>query len=283
MATRRADFAGSWYPADRSECLRMIEAFAANAQPCPDGGARRVGGIVPHAGWVFSGQTACNVMLCLQAGAAPDTVVLFGRHLHPGSPSYIMTEGAWETPLGDLEIDEEMASTLAREFPFEVETAHRYGQDNTIELQLPFVRHFFPDARIVPMGVPPARETLAIGDRTVELAASLGRSIVVLGSTDLTHYGPNYGFAPQGVGEQAVDWVRNENDRRVIDRMLALDGEGVIAEGLRNQNACCAGAAAATAVAAKRLGAEQGIELVYAMSYDVRPDTSFVGYVGLLF
>jgi AmmeMemoRadiSam system protein B len=131
--------------------------------------------------------------------------------------------------------------------------------------------------------VPPARETLAVGERTAELAGSLGRSIVVLGSTDLTHYGPNYGFAPQGVGEQAVDWVRNKNDRRVIDRMLALDGEGVIAEGLRNQNACCAGAAAATAEAARRLGAEHGLELVYAMSYDIRPDSSFVGYVGVLF
>ncbi len=283
MATRRADFAGTWYPAGRSDCLRMIEEFAARSQPCPNGGARRVGGIVPHAGWVFSGQTACNVIQCLQRASDPDTVVLFGRHLHSGSPNYIMTEGAWETPLGALEIDGDLASALEQEFSFEVETAHRYGQDNTIELQLPFVRHFFPNARILPMGVSPRQESLAIGERTVSLAESLARRIVVIGSTDLTHYGPNYGFAPQGVGEQAVDWVRNQNDKAVIDRMLAMDGAGVISEGLQNQNACCAGAAGASVAAARRLGAEQGVELVYAMSYDIRPDTSFVGYAGILF
>ncbi|MFO8036132.1 MAG: AmmeMemoRadiSam system protein B [Anaerolineales bacterium] len=283
MATRRAEFAGTWYPAGRSDCLRVIEEFAAKSQPCPNGGTRRAGGIVPHAGWVFSGQTACNVFQCLQGDSDPDTVVLFGRHLPPGGSNYIMTEGAWETPLGDLEIDEEMASLVAEEFAFEVETAQRYGQDNTIELQLPFVRYFFPKARIIPMGVPPAPESLAIGRRTAELAGSLERRILVVGSTDLTHYGPNYGFAPQGVGDQAVDWVRNKNDKAVIDRMVALDGEGVISEGLQNQNACCAGAAGAAVAAARELGAEQGVELVYAMSYDIRPDTSFVGYVGILF
>jgi MEMO1 family protein len=282
MNVRRADFAGSWYPGDRSECRRMIEAFMKEARPCPNGERKHAGGIVPHAGWVFSGLTACNVIQCLQA-SRPQTVVLFGRHLHPGSPNFIMTQGAWETPLGNLSIDEELAGALVAEFPFEVETATRYGQDNTIELQLPFIRHFFPEAGIVPIGVPPAAESIRIGRRVVELAASLKRDILVIGSTDLTHYGMNYGFTPQGVGEKALDWVRSENDRRVIDRMLTMDAEGVIEEGLRNQNACCAGAAAAAIAASRALGVEAGQELVYATSYDVRPDTSFVGYVGIVF
>jgi len=283
MAVRRADFAGSWYPGNRSDCEKIIDEFIARGRPCPNGGMTRVGGIVPHAGWFFSGQTACNVLQCLQASSEADTIVLFGRHLHPGSPRFIMTEGAWETPLGELEVDEEIASHLAREFPFEVETASRYGQDNTIELQLPFVRYFFPNARIVPVGVPPAPESLAVGRRCAELAESLGRRLLVLGSTDLTHYGMNYGFAPKGTGERAVDWVKNENDRRVIDRMVAMDAEGVLSEGLRSQNACCAGAAATAIAAALQMGATRGVELQYMTSYDIRPDTSFVGYVGVLF
>lgn len=283
MAKRRADFSGSWYPAGRADCLGMIEEFKAEARPCPNGGKKPVGGIVPHAGWVFSGRTACNVFQCIKASSDPDTVVLFGGHLHPGSGCYMMAEGVFDTPLGDLEVDEELALTLAREFPFELETPSRYNQDNTIELQLPFVRHFFPKARIVTMGVPPARVSLGIGERVVELCDSLGRSLVVIGSTDLTHYGPNYGFAPHGLGRQAVDWVRNEQDRRVIDRMLVMDGEGVISEGLKSQNACCPGAAAAAVAAARRMGARQGMELAYAMSCDTRPDSSFVGYVGILF
>lgn len=282
MNVRRADFAGTWYPGTRSDCQRAIEAFMKEARPCPDGGKKHVGGIVPHAGWIFSGQTACNVIQCLQA-SSPQTVVLFGRHLHPGSPNFIMAQGAWETPLGNIAIDEALAGALIDEFSFEVETATRYGQDNTIELQLPFIRYFFPEARIVPMGVPPATESVQIGERAVALAASLERDLLVIGSTDLTHYGMNYGFTPKGVGEQALEWVRNENDRRVIERMLAMDAEGVIEEGLRSQNACCAGAAAAAIAASRAMGVESGQEVVYATSYDVRPDTSFVGYVGIVF
>lgn len=283
MAKRRADFAGSWYPAGRSDCLKVIEEFRSTAKPCPNGGKKRVGGIVPHAGWLFSGMTACNVFECISAASYPDTVVLLGGHLHPGSGCYIMAHGVWETPLGELEVDEDFASTLAREFPFELETPSRHRQDNTIELQLPFVRHFFPEVRIVPMGVPPTLASLAIGERVASLAEHLGRSLVVIGSTDLTHYGPNYGFAPHGLGKKSVDWVRNEQDRRVIDLMLTMDGEGVISEGLKSQNACCPGAAAAAITAARHMGVGQGLELHYSMSYDMRPDSSFVGYVGILF
>lgn len=283
MATRRAEFAGSWYPAGRSDCLKEIERLKSKARPCPNGGKSRVGGIVPHAGWFFSGLTACNVFQCIKATCEPDTVILFGGHLNPGSSSYIMAEGSWETPLGDLQVDEELASPLTRAFPFEPENPGRYEPDNTIELQLPFVKHFFPDAGIVPIGVSPTLVSAGIGEKIVDLAESLGRSLVVIGSTDLTHYGPNYGFAPQGLGRQAVDWVRNENDKRVIDRMLAMDGEGVISESLKNHNACCPGAAATAIAAARRMGARQGEILSYSMSYDTRPDNSFVGYIGILF
>lgn len=117
----------------------------------------------------------------------------------------------------------------------------------------------------------------------VETAGKLGLSIVVIGSTDLTHYGPNYGFTAKGRGKTAVDWVSKENDRRVIDAMLRMDPEAVIREGLTNDNACCCGAAAAAIAAGKAMGAEKAEQLAYATSYDKSPGDSFVGYVGVLF
>jgi hypothetical protein len=104
-----------------------------------------------------------------------------------------------------------------------------------------------------------------------------------LGSTDLTHYGHNYGYAPKGVGRAAVDWVKEENDKRLVDRILRMDAEDVIRESLSNHNACCSGAVAAAIAAAKKLGAREAQKLFYATSYDVRPDNSFVGYVGVVF
>ena len=128
-----------------------------------------------------------------------------------------------------------------------------------------------------------ARCAQHIGRAAATISRQMGLSIKVIGSTDLTHYGANYGFVSKGTGKQAVDWVRNENDRRVIDAMLALEPENVIAEARSSQNACCAGAAAAAIETAKHLGADQADELAYATSYDKSPGDSFVGYVGIVF
>jgi hypothetical protein len=284
MAVRRSDFAGSWYPSSESECKRVIEDWVNEGKPCRDQERRFVGGIVPHAGWLFSGKVACGVIDCLRSGGAkPDTVVVFGRHLHAGSRNYIMKEGRWATPFGELGVDRELAEGLVAKFSFVQETPTHYEQDNTIELQLPFIKYFFPDAMILPIGVPPAAASPGIGSAVAELAESTNRTIMIIGSTDLTHYGPNYGFMPKGGGEKSLDWVKNENDRRIRRLILQMDADGVIQESLANRNACCAGAVAAAIAASRKLGAEQGMELFYTTSYDIRPDSSFVGYTGIVF
>jgi len=282
MINRKADFAGAWYPSNAEECEREINRFLsekikASVIENP------VGGIVPHAGWFFSGSIACQVIHSLKQSVQPDVFVIFGMHLHPSSPSYIMKDGAWETPFGEIQIEKSLAKELVNRFSFNIETPDNYTQDNTIELQLPFIKYFFENAKILPIGVPPEKDSLKIGKAVVEIGSKLGLKINILGSTDLTHYGPNYGFTPKGTGKAAHDWIRNENDRKVIDAMIAMKPEEVITEALSSQNACCAGAAATAIAAAKELGAKQAQELVYATSYDKNPGDSFVGYTGIVF
>jgi len=283
MGVRRADFAGAWYPGTESECRAMMESFSEVSVPCASLKRGISGGIVPHAGWYYSGQIAFNVIKCLKNGTSPDIFVIFGRHLHPGSSNYIIKEGYWSTPLGDLEIETDLAERLISEFRFTVETSSRYEQDNTIELQLPFIKYLFPDVKILPIGVPPKASSIRIGERVPEIAEEEGKKIFVLGSTDLTHYGYNYGYIPKGTGKKAVEWVKNENDKRMIDRILAIDPEGIISESLKSSNACCAGAVAAAVAALKKMGAVKGEKLIYKTSYDVMPNDSFVGYAGIVF
>ncbi|MBW1646863.1 MAG: AmmeMemoRadiSam system protein B [Deltaproteobacteria bacterium] len=283
MNVRKPILAGSWYPATADECRRQIETFLRDPVIKPPAPGRRVGGIVPHAGWAYSGAVACNVIRYLAEGEPPDTVVVYGMHLPPEGANHIMAEGGWETPLGVLEIDAELAGELTAEFSFVVETARRFVQDNTIELQLPFIRHFFGDAKLLPLGVPPAKATIALARRVAAVAAALGRRIKVLGSTDLTHYGLNYGFAPRGIGPESLAWVRDENDRRIVDAMLRLEPETVISEALARHNACCAGAAAAAIETGRRLGADAAHLLAYTTSHEKSPGPSFVGYAGLIF
>jgi len=283
MKARNAVFAGSWYPSRASECEAAIQGFlkdpSISGQPVKNG----VGGIVTHAGWFFSGAIACNVIHALSQSGPVDTVVLFGMHLHGTSPNYLMAEGAWETPFGAVPIDSELARTIEKEFPFRLETAEHFTPDNTIELQLPFIKYFFKDAAIVPMGVPPCSGAPAVGEKTAVLAHRMGRRIRVLGSTDLTHYGDAYGFSPKGRGLKAVEWVKAENDRELIASLLAMDPEGVLRSAESRHNACCAGAAAAAAAASKALGAVRSVCTAYATSHDKSPGDSFVGYVGVVY
>ena len=283
MKIRKAQFSGSWYPGDAAECEREITSFIKSGEEATESDRPLVGGIVPHAGWYFSGSIACNVIHRLQGEKQPDVFVVFGMHLHTRSPNYIMIEGAWETPFGNLEIEEDLAGELTRQFKFSIESANRFTPDNTIELQLPFIKYFFNDVKLVPIGVPPNRESLRIGQAVADYGKSKGLEMRIIGSTDLTHYGTNYGFMPKGTGPEAVDWVKSRNDKKLIDALLAMDPERVIDEGLSNQNACCAGAAASALSAAKHLGAAQAETLAYATSYDKSPGDSFVGYVGVVF
>jgi AmmeMemoRadiSam system protein B len=241
-----------------------------------------VGGIVPHAGWFFSGSLACNVIQRLAGEGGVDVVAIHGMHLPPGAASVIMAQGAWETPFGALPIATELADDLMAQFRFEVETATNFQPDNTIELQLPFIKYFLPEARILPLGIPPHKEALGIGIALATIARERGLSLKVIGSTDLTHYGRNYGMHSHGVGNKALEWVREHNDRRIIEAMLALDPLSVIEEACTHRNACCAGAAATAMEAAVALGAGHPVQLRYATSHDKSPGDSFVGYVGIL-
>ncbi len=194
----------------------------------------------------------------------------------------MMPEGEWETPFGTIPVDEKLASELRKKFEFTIETPERFTRDNTIELQLPFIKYFFRDAKIVAMGTPPADSSLELGEAVADFSREMGLRIKVIGSTDMTHYGMNYGFSPKGSGPKALEWVRDVNDRQAIDAMLAMDPMRIIKEGLTNQNACCSGAAAAVMAAAKRLGADTAETLAYATSHDKSPGDSFVGYAGIV-
>lgn len=283
MKIRRSVLAGTWYPDTAAGCRREIDAFLEHTAALPVPEAPVVGGIVPHAGWFYSGSLACRTIEAAARGEKPDTVVIYGMHLRPADQPRIMAEGAWETPLGPLAIDAQLAARLLDRGGFVVETTERFSRDNTIEVQLPLIRHFFGEVKILPLGVPPAPVAIALAREIAEHAAVLQRRIKAIGSTDLTHYGTNYGFAPRGSGPAALAWMRNENDRRIIDAMLQMAPAAVIDEALKRHNACCAGAAAAAIETARRLGAQRAQLLDYATSHDKSPGTSFVGYTGVVF
>jgi len=292
MGVKKMAFAGSWYPGSADQCRSAIQRFRDDMGAGGDTNilGTPVAGIVPHAGWTYSGKLACRVFAALAHGSrVADTIILFGVHMHAASPAFVLDCTAVDTPLGAIEIDRELTDVLVRRAAdaggdLKQLTLDRFPEENTLELQYPFIKYFFPTARIVVCAVPPSDAAQALGIAVVGAAESLGRSLAVLGSTDMTHYGPRFGFEPAGSGQAAFEWVAKENDAAAIKALTAMDEKQIIHQGLSRHNMCCAGAACAAAVAAKKMGAVKGVCLDYASSFDpLQPTADFVGYCSVIF
>ena len=283
MLMTRQPYARQFYPGD---CKAQIEHFLKN-YTVPKDPAKAVGGIVPHAGWVFSGAVAAKVFKCLSVKTAPDTFILLGA-VHTWKPrgNSIFSRGSWATPLGEVKIDEEVADKLIDTLAGDViEDPEAHAGEHSLEVQLPFIKYFCPDAKIVPIAIPPDENAHVTGRRIGEAAQGMGKKIVVVGSTDLTHYGEAYGFIPYGYGELAKKMMK-ESDSRIIELALLMRSGDIKREAQKNHNACGSGALAATVAAAKAMGSEKGYLLEYTTSHDVMPEGEFemaVGYAGILF
>ncbi|MFH2061104.1 MAG: AmmeMemoRadiSam system protein B [Pseudomonadota bacterium] len=286
---KKMAFAGSWYPVNADECKASISSFLTQKKGPLSGSF--LGGIVPHAGWFFSGSIACRVIASLVSSIPVDLVVLFGGHMHPLAQPFVLSHGAVQTPLGDILVPEAIVEDLVNDLVRRLDkkcdilkkTPGQFPDENTLELQYPFIKYFFPEAKIIACCVPPSDAAITIGRAVGELAKGSSKNIKVIGSTDMTHYGPNFGFTPSGIGPKSVEWVKNENDKQAICALIEMEPETIIAQGLDYKNMCCAGAAAATVAACKANGAVSAVKLDYATSYEKSADTSFVGYSGILY
>jgi hypothetical protein len=291
MNLRMPFVAGMFYESSPSACTRHIERMLHDAGLPDDLPAPLLGGIVPHAGWAYSGALAAKTLKALLWRDGTPTVVFFGAD-HTGTVRMgeVYDSGVWRTPLGDAAIDEPLArDVLAAGGNCLRPNAQAHAREHSLEVQVPLLQVLAPDARILPIAVPPTDLALDVGRAVAAAAQSSGRGVIIVGSTDLTHHGGPRFPAPGGRGEKGEIWTAG-NDRRMIDLMISLDAEAVIAEAEEHLNACGAGAIAATLAAVKALGASRGLCLEYTNSYRITHeryphelDDTTVGYASVVF
>ncbi|MDR2052668.1 MAG: AmmeMemoRadiSam system protein B [Treponema sp.] len=277
MNLRKPSLPPGWYPRQAEEIKRFLNRFDRSAANSP--GALTAA--APHAGWYYSGAAAARAAASLDPGA--ETVVVAGGHLPAGYPVLAAPEDAAATPLGDIVIDAELRDIVQRE----LQCAPDQYRDNTVEVLLPMVKYFFPEARLVWLRLPAENSSFEAGKIIARAAARLGRKTVLLGSTDLTHYGDNYGYSPVGRGRKALDWVRNVNDAGFIKAVLEDRPEEALRHAETSLSACSAGAVLACLGFARETRAAAAELLAYTTSADVSladgediPD-SFVGYAAI--
>jgi hypothetical protein len=290
MMIREPVMAGQFYPANQEACLSELkQLFAAEPLRLEDGSSP-VAGLVPHAGWVCSGEVSAQVLSVLAAHRKPEVVVLFGGvHNYRGKPAAMFAHGRWDTPLGHVDVQSRLAERILGHTSLIVEDPFAHENEHSIEVQLPMIRYVFPNARILPIMVPVVPRAHEIGEAVARTIKTYDYNAVIVGTTDLTHYGPRYGFVPRGVGAEANAWAKVENDARFVTLLCSLRIDELVPEATAHMNACNSGAAAATAAAAKAMGATRGVLLEHTSSREVlmrkfnEPQEDSVGYAGVVF
>ncbi len=292
MTVRQPAVAGRFYEGRPAKCLAQLQELIPRMLPAGEIQEKTIkAGIVPHAGWVFSGDVAGKVFYQISQTQEVDTFVVFGAiHAVRTRVGLLYDRGAWETPLGQIEIDEVLsAAILEASGPAVTADTSGHTHEHSIEVEVPFIQHLFPKACIVPIMLGPRHDATQIGGAVGNVINQADKKIVCIASTDLTHYGSSYGFSPMGSGSEALRWAKEQNDQYFINLALHMQADQIVDTVAMYHNACGPGAAAATIAAAKEMGATEAALLAHTTSAEVlaekfhQSSTDAVGYAGIVY
>lgn len=281
---------GTFYEGAAATCRHQAQKVIQAAKPpTVVGAARLYGGLVPHAGWMYSGRIAATTFLALSQPQKEQTFVLLGAdHVGTALRGEVFDSGVWQTPLGQMPVDDRLAAAILAGGGALRSNPSAHAHEHSLEVQVPLIQLICPQAKIVPIQVPPTEEAVEIGRRVGAAVKNYSGSAVIVGSTDLTHHAGHFP-APGGRGTQGVTWTV-KNDRRMLDLIEAMKAEQIVHEACEHGNACGAGAIAATIAACRELGACRGITQDYSNSYEVihalypqESDDTTVGYASVVF
>jgi MEMO1 family protein len=258
---------GQFYPSSPEELKAMIRGMVEEKVTKED----VIGYYAPHAGYIYSGPV---VGATISRVNLRDTFVIMGpSHTGMGAPFSIMTEGTWRTPLGDVEIDAELAKDILSNSSYLKEDRSAHLQEHSIEVQLPFIQYFKTDIKFVPIILSHTNASVyrSIGRAIAKAIKDSGKEVVIAASGDMNHY--------------ESQKITHTKDRQAIESILKLEA-GELLERVRefNISMCGYGTAACLIYAAKEFGSVRTELVKYQTSGDITRDySSVVGYAGILF
>ena len=274
---REPAVAGIFYPKNPNELREDIESlfrdpnFGPGNLP-PSGNNERIYGMVsPHAGYMYSGAVAAHGYYDLSSSKFESALILGPNHYGLGSAVALMDKGSWETPLGKVEIDSEVAQGITQNCDIISIDESAHSRDHCIEVQLPFLQYIKGEFKIVPIILINQGKNTCKKLGTEIYESIKDRNLIPIASSDLTHYEANN--------------LAYEKDKLLISAILSLDIEKFYSVLISfNVTACGYGAIATVMEISKRMGATKGKLLKYATSGDIAGDNnSVVGYSSILF
>ncbi|HEY1679477.1 MAG TPA: AmmeMemoRadiSam system protein B [Candidatus Sulfotelmatobacter sp.] len=261
--------AGRFYPRDAGELREEAGGFLQAEDPA-NAPLPALGCVAPHAGYMYSGHVAGAVFSRLEIPRR--CVILCPNHTGMGRPLAIMSEGAWETPLGQVPVDSELAAELRALFPSLQEDSAAHRAEHAVEVELPFLQLRQPQLRFVPIALGTTQLDIleALGKALADLISGRTEPVLIVASGDMNHY--------------ESDAVTRAKDHRAIERILCLDPRGLHEVVIQqNISMCGLGPTVVMLTAARQLGAKSAELVKYATSGDVSGDRNMVvGYAGII-
>ncbi len=303
--TRKPAVAGTFYPRMERDIINLIdECFLdenfgigkkLTIENTKDGPRKVLGGVSPHAGYVYSAPCAIHTIQEIFREGAPDTIIILGTQ-HTGYDKIgLMKAGNWKTPLGDLEIDSAVSSELLKESPNIIEDDSAFfgfphHREHNIEVQLPLIQYAAKKAKkeikIVPIKVGRMEKNILqeLGKAIANaIQKNQNKDIAIIASSDMTHYQPRNPHKP----ETEIKTVQKIRDQAVIDAFEEFNWEKTLSKA--NETSVCGPQTIATLmIAAKELGYNSAKGLKYYTSFEKMgkrtPCDYSVGYfAGVLF
>ncbi len=230
---------------------------------------KAIGVLVPHAGYMYSGHVAASVYSCIEI---PDTVIILGpNHTGTGETFSLFKEGSWHTPLGDVDVDENIAGAILAKCKYVKEDTKAHLFEHSLEVQLPFLQYLKKDVMIVPI-VLSAYNMAAYQDLAAAIVSAIKqthKSALIVASSDMTHY--------------EIREVAEKKDKVAIEAILKLS-ETQLMSSIEQLSISMCGyiPAVVMLIAAKALGAKNARLVKYQTSGDATGDyDAVVGYAGI--
>ncbi|MGM0550937.1 MAG: AmmeMemoRadiSam system protein B [Bacteroidota bacterium] len=230
MNIRRPAVAGRFYPDDKKELQNYLQELLRDCKKNPDLRVQNlIGGVVPHAGYMFSGIHAASFFYLLQELSPPDVVVIL-HPSHSGMGYDLCVDGheGWKTPLGVAPV----MHALAHKLELPLSTAEQLNE-HSAEVMVPFLQHvFYPEIPILPVSYShQPGNARHLGDKLAAITMSEDLDMLVIASSDFSHFlTPDEGFRADQV---VVNAIMEKNAARVVEKIrkqrISVCGFGPIA------------------------------------------------------
>ncbi|MEA3229787.1 MAG: AmmeMemoRadiSam system protein B [archaeon] len=273
----RKPIAEGFYPGNEKILNLMLKKLFKNTEKTA--GRKIIGLIAPHAGYLYCGNTAAKVYS--QIEKKYDSVIIIGPdHTGMAEAVSISTEN-WATPLGEVKTDKELAKKIISNSDMITEDDNAHIYEHSIEVQLPYLQYLLKKFRFVPIIIPNDTISLEILQKIADAISKAikDKNVLVIASSDLTHFGRGYNFVP--VEKNELKWIK-DTDRSIMEKIIELDEMQMLDKS--KSSTVCGSVPIAILMMIVKTKVDSGIIVDYSTSYDVSKNKDIiVGYGGIVF